>query len=137
MYCNINEAFGGNSNYIKAYLDNELNNQKLLEKYTNFDNFFSKQEKESHQNLPNNIVEHFVAETTPQIINKPDTSNMVCSKSIEHILKCPECKKILVKIYVKNLFANFSLDNQQFKNIISIGLIILLFVILIKLLWKL
>lgn len=141
MYCNINEAFGSNSHYIKSYLDNELNNQKLLDKYKNFDNFFSKNEKELHQSHPNNIIEHFDTNvtTTPTISNivKPDTSNMVCNKTLDHIIKCSECKKNLVKIYIKNLFINASLDNNEFKNLISIGLVIILFIVIIKILWKL
>lgn len=146
MYCNINEAFGDNSNYIKSYLDNELNNQKLLEKYKNFDNFFSKEERELHQTHPNNIIEHFDTTTpattptntlTPTITSKPDTSNMVCYRSLEHIIKCSDCKKNIIKIYIKNLFMSASLDNSEFKNLISIGLIIILFIVIIKLLWKL
>jgi hypothetical protein len=139
MYCNINEAFGGNSNYIKSYLDNEINNQKLLEKYKNFDNFFSKEEKETHQRYPNNlnIIEHF-DQTTPTITTqKPDTSNMICDRSLEHVIKCSNCKKRLIQLYIKDLFNNATLENQQFKNLISIGLIVILFIVVIKLLWKL
>ncbi len=135
MYCNINEAFSGNSNYIKSYLDNELNNQQLLEKYNNFDSFFSNQQRERHQQLPNNIIEHFVAESTP-ILNKSETSNMVCDKTLDHLMKCSHCQKTFIKLYIKNFFTNFSLDNGQYKNIISLGLIIMLFIILVKLVIK-
>jgi hypothetical protein len=143
MYCNINEAFGGNSTYIKNYLDNELNNQKLLEKYNNFDNFFSKEEKEAHQQYSNNIdiVEHFDSKTTPKTSTKttikPIKSTQTCNKNIDHVLECAECRKQILVIYIKNLFKNTSLDNPEFKNIISIGLIFILFIVVIKILWKL
>jgi len=137
MYCNINEAFGGNSNYIKNYLDNELNNEKLLEKYKNFDSFFSTEEKEIHQQRPNNIIEHFENIPTKISNTKPINKEPICDKSLEHIVKCPDCKKKLIKIYIYDSLNNFNIQDKMIKNILSIILILILIIIFIKLIWKL
>jgi hypothetical protein len=137
MYCNINEAFGGNSNYIKNYLDNELNNEKLLEKYKNFDSFFSMEEKEQQQQRPNNINEHF--ENVPTKISNANKINKepICDKSLEHIIKCSDCKKKLIKIYIYDTLNNFNIQDKMIKNVLSIILILLLIIIYFKLIWKL
>lgn len=140
MYCNINEAFGSNSHYMKSYINNELNNQKLLEKYKNFDNFFSKEERELQQNLPNNIIEHFTNEkisNESSVAIKPTSSNLVCDKSLDHIINCTSCQKKLIKLYFKNLIGNFSLDNKNHKDLVSLGLVIILFILAVKIIIKL
>jgi hypothetical protein len=140
MYCNINEAFGGgNSMYIKNVLDNELNNTKLLEKYNNFDTYFTPAQKELQQNLSNNLVEHFTNQTTTLA---PQPNEPICEKSLEHIVSCSNCKKQLIKIYINNFFNGFTSDNYfgkslgSLNNIISIFLLIILFIIAIKLINK-
>ena len=116
MYCNIDEAFGGNSNYIKTVLDNELNNEKLLERYKNFDNYFEKPK----------IIEHF--NETPNI----QSTNLKCSTIVDHMMRCKECRNNFIKKYIDSL-----LDEKYYefegRKIVTIVLIILLIIVIVKL----
>jgi hypothetical protein len=119
MYCNIDEAFGGNSTYIKNILDNELNNEKLLDKYKNFDTYFEKPK----------IVEHFD--------NHPSMNHMVdCNSIVDHVIRCSECRKMIFKKYYNNIM-NGNFKDVNVKKIVTIVLIVLLAIIGLKILWKL
>lgn len=116
MYCNIDEAFGGNSNYIKTVLDNELNNEKLLERYKKFDSYFEKPK----------IIEHF--NETP----KMNCDNLKCSSIVEHVMRCKECRSMIIKKYINSV-----LDEKYYgfegRKILSIGIIIVLIIMIVKL----
>ena len=120
MFCNIDEAFGENSIYIKNVLDNELNNEKLLDRYKNFDTYFQKPK----------IIEHFTDNTN----NK---SPMTCSNIVDHVLRCSDCRNNIVKKYINNILNISNINGIEMRKILSIVLIILLILIVIKLLWKL
>jgi hypothetical protein len=117
MYCNIDEAFSGNSTYIKNILDNELNNEKLLDRYKNFDTYFEKPK----------IIEHF---------NESSRPRLECNTIVEHVIRCSECRKMIIKNYCMKLL-NGNLNGIGNRNIITILLVIILIVIGLKILWKL
>ena len=123
MYCNIEEAFGSNSTYIKNYLDNEMKNEKLLERHKSFDTFFEKPK----------IIEHF----QPEIENKQVKMN--CDNIVEHVLRCSYCRNSIIEKYISSIFGDlFSLKKKtDTKKILTIALIVILIVIAIKIIWKL